>query len=185
MPAPRGPGDITPGPQRAAREARRATKEAPGVTKEARDVTKEAPGGARGARGATKEARGATPGARGGVQGARLAARGTSPPGPLSKKEGELVLVLVYRASTSARASPPSFLERGPGGEVSRLASQTTSALPHLMAQPAKLFFQSKKALAGPAGALHPKARAYRLLNILMRSMFENTYLFLLHDVTV
>ena len=51
----------------------------------------------------------------------------TSPPSPLSCKEGELVLVSNSKGLSPAspelelEASPPSFLERGPGGEV-RLA---------------------------------------------------------------
>jgi len=46
----------------------------------------------------------------------------TSPPGPLSKREGELI----YSSSLKLQASPPSLLERGPGGEVNGRAVRNT-----------------------------------------------------------
>ncbi|MGI4874061.1 MAG: glycosyltransferase [Janthinobacterium lividum] len=67
-----------------------------------------------------------------------LASTFTSPPSPLSKKEGELALVLELETSS------PSFLERGLGGEVNVegeplfsvliAARDEAAALPHLLA---------------------------------------------------
>ncbi len=79
-------------------------------------------------------------------------ARVTSPPSPLSKKEGELAL----ESSLKLKTSPPSFLERGLGGEV----GAETKPLAGLLVVDFSQF------LSGPSAALRLADLGARVIKI-------------------
>jgi CoA:oxalate CoA-transferase len=81
-----------------------------------------------------------------------LALASTSPPSPLSKKEGELAL----ESSLETKTSSPSFLERGLGGEVPTEAKPLTGLL----------VVDFSQFLSGPSAALRLADLGARVIKI-------------------